>query len=217
MTGSPKTPQERIEASRIRRAARRKRRNQRRLDARLEVFLELSDALMATPFLQQVDSFSRLTISFDRSKGTSWTSEGPSQDQLTLLLARTRPVFLNDWTNLENVYDLLLESVRSDELRGHLLEAQDMWRRQQKSNGFALNVNGRDITPAYAARIFMYGGREPAHYNLDDRAALAAMGLPGQILTKTVYLGYLQDAIEHIAYIARITREVQRFGLADAT
>jgi hypothetical protein len=164
---------------------------------RTRLFLDDADRLADSPYLAEAlkaGRFSRFQISWTRETGvTTMTAEEPAPDALDVLLVRLRPYLLQgEPTNLDSMHNLGHRLIRSDELRGHLIDIRAQWRKRQRDSGMGLKINELDMPPSRAAELLLYGSGLFHRNRYDEWATL---GVGGQVLTRAVFMHWLNDAI----------------------
>jgi hypothetical protein len=178
---------------------------------RLSVFLQRADYL-ADSALVKHSLGGQLTMSARQGQPMQWSSIEPSEPELESALLRLRP-FLNEReaVHLSAVHNACYQAIRSDELRGYLVEARAEWSRAQRQGILALEVDGRQLTPEHVMDLFINGWY--FHGDEAKRAELEALLPEVALLTRHIFLDYLYRAIEQVLYVAEVVREAKREGL----
>jgi hypothetical protein len=172
------------------------------------VFLERATALEATTVVrEQVGS--QLKMSWKQGEPLQWRSTEPLAELLDSVLLRLRPFILNeDPAFLTGIHNICHQRLRSDTLRGQLVEIRTRWRAAQRTGILALRINERDLAPEYVMRLWINGWY--FHSDPELTAELEQLAPEAHLLTRHVFLDYVYRAIES----ALRTAAVVRAGLA---
>lgn len=184
---------------------------------RFRLFLEDAERLADSPYLAaalKAGRFSRFEINWSRETGvTTMAAQEPSPESLDVLLVRLRPYVLQgEPTNLDSMHNLAHRLIRSDELRGHLVDIRGEWKKRQRNSELGLKINELEMPPSRAAELLLYGSGLFHRNRYDEWASL---GMGGQVLTRAVFMHWLNDAIWTVLATADVFLWAHRADMID--
>jgi hypothetical protein len=174
----------------------------------LEYFCYQAEQLRQEPLVEQGwdNSFS---LNWNRTQGLMTALSQPNETALkSLLLTLRKFVAIKEPTNLARIYKVCEQHITSDELKNYLRDAQSKWKDAQKSLGIAWTHNGRELTPAYVANLWING-----HYFHSDQDKLRELRqiIPGE-LSRFTFLGFIGETLRQVLYADNIIRHALRDG-----
>lgn len=180
---------------------------------RLGLFVRRADELRSLRLIRSDQLAARMNLSWDRVKGLRLETNAPDEEDLRSFLLTFRqfvsakePVFLN------RIFNICHSRLRSDELRGYLVEAREEWKRNQRGNGVVVTIDDRTMTPERVTELLING-----HYfhstDLPLQRELQGLGPPERLLVRWVFLNFVVDATRQVLYVATVVNVALRGGL----
>lgn len=155
-----------------------------------------------------------LTINFDRMNGLQFASREPDSDDLRSFLLTFR-MFMSDQEPvfLYRIYNLCHQHLRSEELKGYLVESRKAWTYAQKDGRGSLVFNDRTLTPEYITDLWINGIYFHSHER--KRAILLSLMPHERMLLRHHFLSFLVDGTRQVFYTANIINAAFKEGLFD--
>ena len=98
------------------------------------------------------------TMNFDQTTGLSAAIRQPNEVALrSLLLTLRKFVSQREEVFLDRACNVCERHIASDELKAFLRDAREHWKKSQRSQGVAWTLNGKELTPAYVADLWING------------------------------------------------------------
>ena len=183
------------------------------VSGRFDRFLEKVDYLLAASMWDRQDKIG-FTVEFKADEGGKMNTQGPSDEELEVVLLRLRPFLLEDSpVNIFSVHNLCEQAIRDDELRGLLRQARAVWSTERKAGPLKVVLGERHLKPLDIADLFLNG-----RYFHDDETKKAELGaLPGMIagLAKYLFLEFVVEATRQAGYMASVIREARSRAALD--
>jgi hypothetical protein len=170
---------------------------------RLELFSVRVDELSETTLVRQNDLKSEWTISMGVDQSLTSSSIEPNEDLLCSYLLKFRKfISKGEPLYIGAIHNLCQKHFTSEELKGHIRNCRQGWKRTLEHNGVRLTFNGKQISPEYLADLWING-----HYFHEDtqKAEELKRYLPGPV----VFARH-----EFIAFVVEATRVIGGTGYA---
>jgi hypothetical protein len=151
-----------------------------------------------------------LTLRGSRASGVMTISHSqPDEEELrSLLLALRKFVADKEPTFLNRVYNLCEQHITSDFLKADLRKARHDWKQAQKTLGIAWTHNGREITPAHVADLWIN-----SHYFHSDPEKLRELqSLVPEGLNRYVFITFIGETVLHVFYVENVIRHALADG-----
>lgn len=176
------------------------------------VFLQKVDELGRTRLIERTTQIG-YTLKYDQTAGMSFESREPDEEDLrSFLLTFRRFVAQGDPVNIGRIHNIADRRVTSDDLRRHLREAREHWRRDVQVGGMSLVFNGKQISPEYVADLFING--HYFHDEPDKRAKLVSLTEPLEyLLVRHHFLNFIVDGARQVFYVANVLNIAIRDGV----
>jgi hypothetical protein len=97
------------------------------------------------------------------------------------------------------VYNVCEQHISSDELKAFLRDAREHWKKSQRSQGIAWTLNGKELTPAYVADLWING--HYFHSDVDKLQELRQLQSGGFGLERFTFVGFVGDVLRQVLYV----------------
>lgn len=181
----------------------------------LVMVVRRADELGQTSCLSHANQWG-FSFNYKKDVGAQWQVRGPSGEELDVLLRRLRPFLLEkEPTHLFKVHNLCQRVVRSDELRGYLLEARRVWKQSQRRGFLRLEIDGRNYTPERVMDLFINGWL--FHSDNEDKVRELARLRFGAVepISTQMFNDYVLEATRQATYVGAVVRQALAHDLVD--
>lgn len=181
----------------------------------LQMVVRRADELSQTSCLAHAGQWG-FTFNYTKDVGAKWIVRGPNSEEVDVLVRRLRPFLLEkEPTHLGKVHNLCQQVIRSDQLRGWLIDARAVWKDFQRRGFFQLEIDGRNYTPERVMYLFINGWLFHSD-NEDNVRELARLRTGfGEPISQQMFHDYLLEATRQATYVGAVVRQALANDLID--
>jgi hypothetical protein len=151
------------------------------------------------------------TINFNRTTGLSAAIQQPNEVALrSALLTLRKFVSQREEVFLDRIYNICEQHITSAELKAFLRDAREHWKKAQRSQGIAWTLNGKELTPAYVADLWING--HYLHSDAEKLRELEQLSSTGLGLERFTFVGFVGDVLRQVLYVDNVIRHALRDG-----
>ncbi len=155
-----------------------------------------------------------LSLRFERGGPLGVTSREPNEQLFrSFLIAFRKFVSKKEDVYANRVNHLLLEEVRSDELRGRLIAERQKWLDACKVGAFQLVENDRVLEPEQVMDLWINGSI--FHNDRRMEEALDRLNPLHRLISKHAFLNHVITATRYVVFLGQVIVLARRQGLLD--
>lgn len=163
---------------------------------KLRLFVRRVEELGQTSFAQKELEL-KLRFHWKNDQGLSVQFDQPNEDGLRSFLLGFRQFTLKDEpVNMDHIYNLCQRELTDDEAKQYLRECRDGWKEALRKSGFEFVLNGKEISPEYAAHIWINGYY--FHNDADLQEALDKLLPPDAALVRYQFLTFVAVTTQYL-------------------
>lgn len=190
--------------------ARRKSKTQWDKREQLGLFVYRANELYETRLLQSQTRYS-LSLKGDNVQRLQFASTTPDDKSLRSFLVVFRHFISKDEpVYLFKIYNVCLERLSSDEIKGYLVNARTRWQSELKAGGFALNYNGHEYSPEEILDLWINGYF--FHNDHEKFSLLRNLQPLESALFRHKFVGHLLEGTRNVLYVAQTVKAALHEG-----
>lgn len=177
-------------------------------------------------FVQRVDELSRmriiqsngLTIEWQASFGINQPAvfrsiEPDERDLRDYLLLFRKFISPDEPVFVRSIHGLCHKHFTTDEMKRHIMDCQEGWKRRVQKSGIRLKIDGKDLTPEHIADLWING--HYFHDDVDKAAELSRILTPSLLLVRQEFLNFIAEATRVIGATGFTVKMALRDGLVN--
>ena len=182
----------------------------RSVEQRFRLVADTADALNRHPMVVGKAGI-QLQIKFDAA-GVSVTRTEPDEMLLTSILPTLRKFLLErDDHQLTGVHKLAIRHIEDPELVHAIESAKVAYQRERDGFGVKININGKDVTPEYAADLWINGVY--LHSNLKEEEELRSLTGVAPHVVRYFFLDFMVELTKNAIWTGSVLREALDRGV----
>ena len=181
---------------------------------RLGLYVQRVRETLDLPLIRKEGLEVNLSLNWRKAQGGTLELRQPDENDLRSFLLTFRQFYMNEEpVYYQNVYNACYQCLTSEELRGYLADSRKAWVEALATGGMTLTIDGREITPEHALKLWLYGYY--FHSGADMMAELRKLVPHEHMLIRHRFLNCVVDAFRQVWYTASIITIADREGLLD--
>ena len=169
----------------------------------LNLFVQKVEQLQRLRIFEEGNWRSSFTMNWERTKGLTFGVQQPDEELFrSFLLEFRRFVAKGDPLYLGRVFNVAHRNIRSEQLRGRLVEAREHWRNTTRQGNIALVWNGKPLPPEEIADLWINGW-----YFHDDprkRKFLTSLGGWEQWVVRMNFINFVTECARITLYAGQV-------------
>lgn len=181
---------------------------------RLTRFVRRVEEMQRLPIFEGNNFASSFTLKWRKGVGMNLSAKQPDEDMVRSHLLAFR-MFIAEGSDmyLGRIFNEGHQHIRSEQIRGFLVDARQQWIHMMKQGYFGLTWNDKKIPPEKVADLWING-----YYFHDDpakREFLDRLGLWEPWVIRMHFMTFVTDVTEMVLYVGHVVRIALKDGLVD--
>jgi len=177
-----------------------------------DAFVRRAEELRLEPAAK--DFHVELSLQFQAGGPMTVTTREPNEQIFrSFLMAFRKFVSADEPVYANYVSGLLMRDLRSDELKGRLIDARKQWQDACKLGAMRLVENGRVLEPEEIMDLWLNGGY--FHNDRRKEEALERLDPLHKLFLRNAFLNHVITATNYIMFLAQVIVVARRQGLLD--